>query len=373
MTDYSPLPRSPQFQLDVEHFLAHHWQQRPLLIRQALPDFTPPVTAHELAGLAMEPEVESRIVEQRQDGWHLQHGPFREADFQRNCPWTLLVQRVDQWRPEVASLRGCVDFLPEWRFDDVMVSYASDGGSVGPHFDRYDVFLLQGEGQRRWLVGERCDDRTPQLNHPDLSLLRDFVTVEEFVLSPGDALYVPPGFAHWGIAEGPCTTFSLGFRAPRIADLTARLTDAVLERLAPELLLADHGSILPDARPGELSLRQRENARTAIINALDALDDGIWLGELLTEGAPDVAEPTGELPAHLVRDPIARMVWFETEQQINLFANGEALTAPHAALDMLMALSSGRAIAVRALPADLQSLVAYLWRQGVLTAPEELQ
>ena len=373
MADTSPLPRCPRFALDVEHFLAHHWQQRPLLIRQALPHFTTPVSAEELAGLAMEVEAESRIVEQRRDGWHLKHGPFAAADFRRDAPWTLLVQGVDRWLPEVAALRGCVDFLPEWRFDDVMVSYATDGGGVGPHFDRYDVFLLQGEGKRRWLLGEHCDDNTPRLDHSGLSLLREFVTVEEYVLEPGDALYVPPGVAHWGIAEGASTTFSLGFRAPRIADLMARLTDAVLERLEPELLLADLASITADARPGELTQAQRKNARDAVINALAALDDGAWLGELLTEidTAPD--ETVEPVPSTVVRDPAARLVWFETDGGLRVFANGEGLEAPLSASNLMVAISSGRPLATGSLPTEQQSLVAYLWQRAVLTQPEDLQ
>lgn len=373
MPETSPLPRCPRFALDVEHFLAHHWQQRPLLIRQALADFTPPVSADELAGLAMEDAVESRIVEQRSDGWYLQHGPFDAGDFRREAPWTLLVQGVDQWLPEVAALRGCIDFLPEWRFDDVMVSYASDGGSVGPHFDRYDVFLLQGEGKRRWLLGERCDETTPRLDHSSLSLLREFVTVEEFVLEPGDALYVPPGFAHWGIAEGECTTFSLGFRAPRIADLMARLTDAVLERLEPELLLADQASIAVDARPGELTRAQRDNARNAVVNALEALDDGTWLGELLTETETSPEATGGNVPPMVVRDPAARIVWFEAEGHLRVFTNGEGFDAPLSATELVMAISSGRPLVTGLLSAEERSLVAYLWQRGVLTEPEELQ
>ena len=137
-----------ELNLDREDFLARYWQRKPLLIRQAINNFHPPLSSHQLAGLALEDEVESRIIEPSGNGWTLHHGPFSNADYQRQNPWTLLVQAVDHYIPEVARLRRTVDFIPQWRVDDVMVSYAVDGGSVGPHYDNYDVFLLQGEGER---------------------------------------------------------------------------------------------------------------------------------------------------------------------------------------------------------------------------------
>ena len=146
-----------ELKFDKEAFLAQHWQRKPLLIRHALAAFETPLPADEIAGLAMEDEVESRIIEQRDGRWLLTQGPFEESDFQRENPWTLLVQAVDHYIPAVAQLRQLVDFLPQWRIDDVMVSYAVDGGSVGPHYDNYDVFLLQGEGERRWQLGEHCN------------------------------------------------------------------------------------------------------------------------------------------------------------------------------------------------------------------------
>ena len=140
MTESGPAPLN----LDREDFLARYWQRKPLYLPGAIANFKPPVSSQELAGLALEEGIESRLVEYRDDQWLLHHGPFQESDYDRDHPWTLLVQAVDHWIPEVAELRKLVDFLPQWRVDDVMVSYAPDGGSVGPHFDNYDVFLLQG-------------------------------------------------------------------------------------------------------------------------------------------------------------------------------------------------------------------------------------
>jgi 50S ribosomal protein L16 3-hydroxylase len=213
--------------LSATEFLETHWQRKPLLVRQALPNYRSPVSADELAGLALEDEIESRLVlEQGADGpWALRHGPFQDEDFQ-NLPdeaWTLLVQAVDLWVPEVSVLLEQFNFLPKWRLDDVMISYAAAQGSVGPHFDQYDVFLLQVEGVRRWQVGRSCDASCPVLANTDLRILEDFEVEQEWLLQPGDMLYVPPGIAHWGVAQTPGLTFSIGFRSPNLADMLGEL------------------------------------------------------------------------------------------------------------------------------------------------------
>jgi 50S ribosomal protein L16 3-hydroxylase len=185
---------------DVETFLQEYWQQKPLLIRNAFADWANPLEPDELAGLACEPEVESRLVVGAQGSWAVEHGPLAEARFAAlgQEPSTLLVQAVDHHVPEVAALLAPFRFIPNWRIDDVMVSYATDGGGVGPHFDQYDVFLIQGHGQRRWRVGQLCDDNSPLLPHDELRLLADFQATDEWLLEPGDILYVPPRIAHDG-------------------------------------------------------------------------------------------------------------------------------------------------------------------------------
>src|SRR5690606_35155678 len=171
--------------MSAEEFLRDYWQKKPLLIRQAFPDFESPLSADELAGLSLEEEVESRIVlELGATPWELRHGPFTEDDY-RTLPerdWTLLVQAVDQFVPEVAELLQAFRFLPSWRLDDVMISYAAPGGSVGPHFDSYDVFLLQTQGHRRWKIGQMCEADSPLLEHPDLRILSEFEQQQEWVL-----------------------------------------------------------------------------------------------------------------------------------------------------------------------------------------------
>ncbi len=220
----------------LDNFLAEYWQRKPLLIRQALPNFSSPLEADELAGLALEEDIESRLIIERATSpyWTLQCGPFTDADFQKLPPshWTLLVQAVDQWIPDVNDLRRHFDFLPQWRIDDIMLSYASDQGSVGPHFDQYDVFLLQGQGQRRWRLGQYCDTDTPLLKGPELRIVENFKQSEEWLLEPGDMLYLPPGLAHWGVAEGECMTYSIGFRAPSATELLSDLATELLSQNA---------------------------------------------------------------------------------------------------------------------------------------------
>lgn len=339
----------PRFTLEPSHFLQHHWQQEPLLIRQAIPDWKSPLSAETLAGLAMETGVESRLIGHRDGLWELLHGPFTAEAFQRSDQWTLLVQGVDRLLPEVAALRHCIDFIPSWRFDDIMVSWAVDGGGVGPHFDRYDVFLLQGEGQRLWRLGGHCDEDSVRLEHEDLQLLQRFETVQEFLLNPGDVLYVPPGIAHWGIAQGPCMTFSLGFRAPSLATLMGRMADDVIERLHSHLLLEDRDSLKAFGRPGEITGQQHQNARDALMNAITQLDDGRWLGELVTESATDddvlipMALGAGD-SGECILAPWVRVAWTEYDNHVTVFAAGDSADVGKQVLPYLIDLCAGNPI-----------------------------
>lgn len=214
-----------------EEFLTRYWQREPLLIRGALPDYVSPFSPDELAGLATDEDVESRLVIENvaADGanshWQLRHGPFTDADFAQLPPtnWSLLVQAVDLWVPDAQALLDEFDFLPRWRMDDIMASFAPRGGSVGPHFDQYDVFLLQVEGERLWQIGQSCDEQTALLPGNDLSIVDGFVATQEWLLAPGDMLYLPPKLAHWGVAQTNCLTYSIGFRSPTLADMLGDL------------------------------------------------------------------------------------------------------------------------------------------------------
>jgi 50S ribosomal protein L16 3-hydroxylase len=240
MAEGLPVFRLP---LPATEFLRRYWQREPLVMRGAAAGLDHP-DPDLLAGLALEPGVESRLVRgSGTSGWSLKHGPLTEDEL-TSLPerdWTLLVQSVDCYLTEVSLLLDSFDFLPAWRLDDIMISCAGDGGSVGPHFDRYDVFLVQARGRRRWQLGAVCGPDTAQRDAGGLRLLQDMPVTEEFVLEPGDVLYVPPWRAHWGMAEGgDCVTWSVGFRAPSAADVLERLTDTALSR-GPEQLWTDAG------------------------------------------------------------------------------------------------------------------------------------
>jgi 50S ribosomal protein L16 3-hydroxylase len=336
-----------QLNLDRASFLDEYWQRKPLLIRNGAANFSPPLSSDHLAGLALEEHVESRLIEQRNDCWQQLHGPFCTADFTREHPWTLLVQAVDHYVEEVAALQALFDFIPRWRMDDVMVSYAVDGGSAGPHYDNYDVFLLQGEGQRLWRIGQHCDSSTALLPHEDMRLLKHFATREEFLLDPGDILYVPPGIAHWGIAVGECTTFSIGFRAPTVNDLVSRWTEQLLMQSDEEQFYRDAGRA-PSTRAGEIATADLERALAQLRDALAQNVSNQWFGELVTEPRYDIEpeqEETERAAALLHSDaqtvslqPGAKLAWQEDGTGLIVYANGESFACGAPAMASLVIL-----------------------------------
>ena len=367
---------NPGLQLDREAFLARYWQREPLLIKAALPDFEAPISANELAGLALEEEVESRIIELADGQWRQHHGPFVAEDFTRDSAWTLLVQAVDQLIPEVAELRQLVDFIPQWRIDDVMVSYAVDGGSVGPHYDNYDVFLLQGEGQRLWQLGDHCDGDSALLPHPDLRILEHFESRTEYLLEPGDILYVPPGLAHWGIARGECTTFSIGFRAPRVNDMLSHWLDSLLERVDSEQFYRDEGAA-EAFHPGQIRPEDLQRARDQLRKLLDADQDARWFGELVTEPrypwAPDADElealkrAMGEVPCRVQLSPGAKLAWDFSAEGIMVYANGFAEPTGIGQQALLQSLSLGQSLTLaEPAGAEQKALLTFLAETGAL-------
>lgn len=327
-------------EIDRQVFLSDYWQKRPLLIRHALPPDAFLLDADELAGLACESEFESRlIIESTPNDWTLRHGPFEEQDFAKlpENRWTLLVQDVDKFIPEVAELFDYFDFVPSWRIDDIMISYASDRGGVGPHSDNYDVFLMQAKGRRRWRLSYRNysdDDLLPGLEQ---RILAHFDTDDEWVLEPGDVLYLPPGLAHWGIAEGECMTYSLGFRAPNQQEVAAEWFQ-YLVGCADNRALRDPDDLDPD-NLGEISQGAQIQAADLISILPNPNSDAFrhWLGRYLTEPKPQFQlEPPDrlwqakDLHAHLsqqlclIRHPFARLGWSQIDENtIALFCNGD--------------------------------------------------
>jgi 50S ribosomal protein L16 3-hydroxylase len=326
---------------DTKGFLGDFWQQRPLLIRNPWSQWSNPLEPDELAGLACEPGIESRLVIGTPDQWALEHGPFPAARFEvmGAHPWTLLVQSVDHHVPAVAALLEPFRFVPNWRIDDVMVSYAVDRGGVGAHFDNYDVFLVQGLGERRWQIGQKCDSATGLLPHDDLRLLASFEPTEEWVLGPGDILYVPPGVAHNGIAVGDdCMTYSIGFRAPSRAELIARWAEHVLDGLEDDDRYTDADLSAQD-NPGEISSDALARLRRLVAERmLDPAAFAQWFGRYSTapknneiDWRPEQPIGPGDLRSRvaegvpLLRNPASRFSFIRGEGgALELFVDGRA-------------------------------------------------
>lgn len=367
-------------QFDVEAFLRDHWQKQPLLIKNPWDGWENPLDPDELAGLACEPGIESRLITQADDTLALEHGPLAESRFAQlgADPWTLLVQAVDHHVPDVAALLEPFRFIPNWRIDDVMVSYAVDRGGVGPHFDQYDVFLIQGLGRRRWQIGAPCDDQTPLLPHADLRLLADFEPTQEWVLEPGDILYVPPGIPHNGVAVGDdCMTYSVGFRAPSCADLIDDWSDHVLDQPDSDQRYADPDLVMQD-NPGEITAGAIDGLH-ALITAklLDRDAFARWFGEYNTmpknaeiDWAPETPVTAAELrdqaPDWLVRNPASRFSFIRSSTELVLFVDGASYPCTDIAAEFAERLCAADAVAIDAGdlddPATLVLIVALINR-----------
>jgi 50S ribosomal protein L16 3-hydroxylase len=315
--------------ISPERFMRQYWQKKPLLIRQAVPGMQPLLARAALFALAAQDDVESRLISRAAQGgaWRLRHGPFARAAIPKlsQAGWTLLVQGLDLHLDAAHALLEQFAFVPRARLDDLMVSFATDGGGVGPHFDSYDVFLLQAQGQRRWRIG-RQKDLTLQPDVP-LKILRDFQPEQEWVLEPGDMLYLPPRYAHDGVAQGECMTYSIGFRAPAqgewAQDLMQRLADVAGD--ATGLRYADRDQAAT-AHPGAMPAALHTFARRALEKVFsDPLAFERSVGESLTEPKANVFftpnAPT--LSGGIALDRRTRMLYDER----HVFINGEAYRA----------------------------------------------
>lgn len=358
-------------------FYRRYWQREPLVIRAAMPDYALPLSADELAGLACMPEVESRIVLER-DGctpWEVRYGPFDDAAFAAlpQSHWTLLVQAVDHWEPEIAALKRLFPPIPDWRFDDVMLSYAADGGSVGPHVDHYDVFLLQGFGRRRWRLGGRPGEAAVARDDTEWNVLAEFDTQVETLLEPGDALYLPPGIAHWGIAEGECITVSIGFRAPAIAEVLDGYAAHIAARLSDTRRYRDPD---PDAaqtgHPGEIDPATLQRLLDQVRAEFSVAAFADWFGEFVTlpRYPPDADATDADVTrralvagARVMPRRDARFAFVDTDSGLLLFANGARFPCPRSARAFIEGLCEGRVVAAVDVAAQAP-LLAELARLG---------
>ena len=229
--------------ITVKQFLSEYWQKKPLLVRGAWPGFENPLPPAAFLKLSEREDALSRLMVQREGehNWELDEGPFEASRFtdMPDSHWTLLIQEVDRLVPAVRDMLGVVDFLPKWRLDDVMISYAANGGGVGAHIDNYDVFLLQGHGRRRWQINTTPVANEVLIEGIDVSILADFEPDCDWVLEPGDMLYLPPRIAHFGVAQGECMTFSIGCRAPSKQEILGAILDQALMNVDPDDRYAD--------------------------------------------------------------------------------------------------------------------------------------
>lgn len=354
--------------IDPAHFLEEYWQKKPLLIRQAVPGFKGLVSRDRLFELACDPDVESRLVRFADGEWTLQRGPQKPGNLRgKKNPWTVLVQGLNLFEPEGDALLHRFNFIPQARLDDLMVSYAVDGGGVGPHFDNYDVFLLQGTGQRRWQIANQAD-RTLLPDVP-LKILAHFDPVYDWVLEPGDMLYLPPHWAHNGIAIGECTTYSIGFRSPTAQELGAEFLGWMQERIAleglyadPDLKLQANSALISDAMIDQVS-----EMLSRITWTRDDVAD--FLGFSLTEPKPHVFfdAPDNPLSAKKFARALqqkgyrldARTLLLFTHR--GFFLNGEPVCEPPGTHDMLSRLAHARSLPAESdISPELQDLL-YEW------------
>lgn len=370
----SPSPNEPLELLGgltPREFMRRYWQRAPLLVRGAFARSRLP-TRDELFALASRDDVESRLVRKRSSGWSLEHGPFARADLPspRRRGWTLLVQGVDLHDDRARALFDAFRFVPDARLDDVMISWASDGGGVGPHVDSYDVFLLQVHGVRRWRIAHRydpaLDERAP------LKVLRRFTPEREHVLAAGDLLYLPPGWAHDGIAVGgECMTCSVGMRAPQRGELAGELAQRLAETHDDAVLYRDRGqppTATPVAIPPALerfavdAVRRLAGQRAAIARAL---------GEVLSEPKPHVwftKRAEAWRPRAVALDRRTRMLYDRT----HVYINGEAVRVRGADAALLRRLADERVLdarSVRRASRAVRKLLAEWFAAGWLDSP----
>ncbi len=345
---------------DADEFISRYWQKRPCVLREAFTNFESqfesPVSPEELAGLACEEDVHCRLVIESDDSspWQLRYGPFEEQDF-LNLPethYTLLVSECEKWLPELADLLHQFRFIPDWRIDDLMISYAPAGGSVGPHVDEYDVFLLQALGSRRWQFCETRLEKPVFIPDLELAILNEFIPDQDMVLKPGDILYLPPGFAHHGIALDRCMTYSIGFRAPTSASIlesfaleTERLGTQVKRYQDPELELDRHHAEITDTEIERFRTLATELLWQSPVLWQDAV------GKMLSDSA--VAAPQDDIqPIYVsdllscawIRHPETRMFYHKSETSIDLYYNGRVHKIPQSleVLELIQTLCEQR-------------------------------
>ncbi|WP_373351114.1 JmjC domain-containing protein [Acinetobacter bereziniae] len=348
--------------ITAEQFLTEYWQKKPLLVRNALPEIAEILVPDDVMELALDENITARLIKQKDkdpNQWSVKTSPLIKGDFQKMPKlWTLLVQAVDHYSFDLAELWKKFPFIPQWRRDDIMVSYAPKGGSVGQHFDFYDVFLVQGFGHRRWQLGQMCDAESEFVEGQPLKLLPNIEINFDEVLAPGDLLYVPPGLAHYGVAEDECLTYSFGFRMPNIADMMDRVSDKFVEdqRLRNPLLDVLRHKSNPIGQVTQAELDYLKAELLAQLNQSDVLEDAIMslMAEpKYPENIPDAeAIGTGDLEEVLEQgyllqiEPASRLIYLEQNNQLLFWANGESICISTEFAPFLKQIADGHVVAL---------------------------
>ena len=348
--------------ITAEQFLAEYWQKKPLLVRNALPEIVSLLEPNDVMELALEENISARLIKQKDkdpNQWAVKSSPLIKGDFQKMPKlWTLLVQAVDHYSFDLAEMWKKFSFIPQWRRDDIMVSYAQKGGSVGKHFDFYDVFLVQGYGHRRWQLGQMCDADTDYVAGQPLKLLPDIEVNFDEILAPGDLLYVPPGLAHYGVAEDDCLTYSFGFRMPNVTEMMDRISDKfsdnqLLKNPLTDVLRNQQNAI------GQITQHELDYLKEKLLAQLQnstVLDDAIM--SLMSEpkypdNVPEAEEVgTGDLEEALEQgyllmlEPASRLLYTYEDGELLFWANGEGVGISEQFAPVLKQLADGEVVAL---------------------------
>ncbi len=370
--------------ITAEQFLAEYWQKKPLLVRNAMPEIANILEPNDVMELALDENITARLIKQKDrdpNQWSVKSSPLLKADFQKMPKlWTLLVQAVDHYSFDLAELWKKFSFIPQWRRDDIMVSYAPKGGSVGKHFDFYDVFLVQGYGHRRWQLGQMCDAETDFVAGQPLKLLADMDIHFDEVLAPGDLLYVPPGLSHYGVAEDDCLTFSFGFSMPNVSDMMDRVGDKFSEN---EVLRNPLVDIIRDqmSAVGEVTNNELEYLKEKIMEQLqnsNVLEDAIMtlmsepkypenIPEAEEIGSGDLEEALEE-GYKLCLEPSSRLLYTEQDGDVLFWANGEGICISDVFTPILKQLADGQIINLdeKLYDAEILEDIAQLLNESIL-------
>jgi 50S ribosomal protein L16 3-hydroxylase len=365
--------------LTPEQFLKEYWQKKPLLIKGAFKDFTDPIDANELAGLAMESEIESRIISNQNNQWQVAQGPFESFDTFGETNWTLLVQAVNNWSRDTQALLTAVNFIPQWRIDDVMVSFSTPNGGVGAHLDQYDVFIIQGEGKRRWQVGAPDSSLKQLLPHPDLKQVSEFVPIIDEITEAGDLLYIPPNHPHNGVSVENSINFSIGFQAPNNQELWSGFADKLIDEDLGEQRFPDKERTLT-TQPQLLEQADIEKIKCFMQKQLE--DDSLFspfIGKYLTQNhhALEILMPMSPITSEHFSDILAEsentlvpvsgikslIIENKQEEVSFLYINGESFLIDKETIELATYLTKPQTLTTK----HVKSLITCLKNEQLLT------